>query len=295
MVCGWRLIAGLWALGFLGTSIAPAQDYEIKLTRPAKVGAEYHIAAVGSKSMKSTSKVDGKVVEEQNKNFSVDFESDVKALEVDKNGQPSKVSLAVDKCILKQGGEEKPLLAKGAVVTASVKDDEAVFEIAGRPADAETAEALDLVVMLGMNGASDDEIFGAKERKKVGDRWAINSELAAKELQDVMEGSTVKKEDVAGTVTLDKVVKVGTTDCLQISGEMTVNGATMQGMEVSQIEIHGNFSGLFPADPFKFIMEESHSMTMSITAKGKPDPNGPEMVVESLAERDTNVKITHPN
>jgi len=292
---GLRLIAGLWALGFLGTSVALAQDYEIKLTRPMKVGAEYHIAAVGHSSMKSTIKVNGKVVEEQSKNFSVDFESDDKALEVDKNGEPSKVSLTVDKCILKQGGAEKPLLAKGAVVSASAKDDKKVFEIAGQPVDAETAEALDLVVGLGRNRASDDEIFGTKERKKVGDRWAMNAELAAKELQDVMKGSTVKKEDVAGTVTLDKVVKVGTTDCLQISAEMTVNNVTMPDMEVAQMKVQAHFSGLFPIDLSKDIMEESGSLTMSITAKAKPDPDGPEIVIESVAEQSLNVKITHPD
>ena len=295
MMRGWRLIAGLWALGFLGTSVALAQDYEIKLTRPMKVGAEYHIAAVGHSSMKSTIKVNGKVVEEQSKNFSVDFESDDKALEVDKNGEPSKVSLTVDKFILKQGGAEKPLLAKGAVVSASAKDDKKVFEIAGQPVDAETAEALDLVVGLGRNRASDDEIFGTKERKKVGDRWAMNAELAAKELQDVMKGSTVKKEDVAGTVTLDKVVKVGTTDCLQISAEMTVNNVTMPDMEVAQMKVQAHFSGLFPIDLSKDIMEESGSLTMSITAKAKPDPDGPEMVIESVAEQSLNVKITHPD
>ena len=292
---GLRLIASLWALGFLGTSVALAQDYEIKLTRPTKVGAEYHIAAVGHNSTKSTAKMDGKVVEEQSKNFSVDFESDVKALEVDKNGEPSKVSLTVDKCILKQGGTEKPLLANGAVVSASVKGDKTVFEIAGQPVDAETAEALDLVVGLGRNRASDDEIFGTKERKKVGDHWAMNAELAAKDLQDVMKGSTVKKEDVAGTVTLDKVVKVGTTDCLQISAEMTVNNAMMPDMKVAQMKIQAHFSGLFPIDFSKDIMEESDSITMSITVKDKPDPDGPEIVVESVTEQSRNVKTTHPN
>ena len=292
---GLRLIAGLWALGFLGTSVALAQDYEIKLTRPTKVGAEYHVAVVGHDSMKSTVKVDGKVVEEQSKNFSVDFESDVKALEVDKNGEPSKVSLTVDKCILKQGGAEKPLLAKGAVVIASVKDDKAVFETAGQPVDAETAEALGLVVQLGKPRASDDEIFGTKERKKVGDHWAMNAELAAKELQDAMKGSTVKKEDVAGTVTLDKVVKVGTTDCLQISAEMTVSNVTMPDRKVAQMKVQAHFLGLFPIDFSKDITEESDSITMSITVKDKPDPDGPEIVVESVAEQSLNVKTTHPD
>lgn len=290
-----RIIVALWALGFLGTSVALAQDYEIKLTRPTKVGAEYHIAAVGRKSMKTTTKLDGKVAEEQSENFAVDFESDVKALEVDKNGKPSKVSLTVDKCILKQGGAGKPLLAKGAVVVASVKDDEAVFETAGQPVDAETAEALDLVVELGRNRASEDEIFGTKERKKVGDHWDMNAELFAKELQDAMKGSTVKKEDVAGTITLDKVVKVGTTDCLQISAEMTVNNVTMPDMKVAQIKVQTHFSGLFPMDFSKDIMEESVSMTMSMTVKGKLDPNGPEIVVDSVVERNGDVKKTHPN
>jgi len=282
-------------LGFLGTSVALAQDYEIKLTRPTEVGAEYHIAVVGHDSMKSTVKADGKVVEEQSKNFSVDFESDVKALEVDKNGKPSKVSLTVDKCILKEGGAEKPLLAKGAVVIASLKDDETVFEIAGQPVDAETAEALDLVVVLGRNRASDDEVFGTKERKKVGDHWAMNAELAAEDLQDVMKGSTVKKEDVAGTVTLDKVVKVGTTDCLQISAEMTVSNVTMPDRKVAQMKVQAHFLGLFPIDFSKDITEESDSITMSITVKDKPDPDGPEIVVESVAEQSLNVKTTHPD
>ena len=295
MMRGLRLIAGLWALGFLGTSVALAQDYEIKLTRPMKVGAEYHMAAVGHSSMKTTVKADGKVAQEQSEDFSVDFESDVKALEVDKNGDPSKVTLTVDKCILKQGGAEKLLLAKGTVVSASVKDDKDVFEVAGQPVDAETAKALSVVVTLGKNHASDDEIFGTKERKKVGDHWAMNAELAAKDLQELAPG--IKKEDIAGTVTLDKVVKVGTTDCLQVSAEMTANNMALPlpaGMKVEQSKLQAHFSGMFPIDISKDMMEESESMTMSMTAKGKPNPDGPEMIIEMAAQQNKTVKITHP-
>ena len=83
--------------------------------------------------------------------------------------------------------------------------------------DPDTEESLRLLNLVSENpnGPTDDEIFGSKERKKVGDRWEGNSELMAKELTHF--GILVKKEDLKSTATLEKVVTVGKTECLQLS------------------------------------------------------------------------------
>jgi len=79
---------------------------------------------------------------------------------------------------------------------------------------------------------------------------------------------------------------------------MTVNNLVLplpEGMKLEQSKVQAHFSGLFPIDLSKDVVEESYNMTMSMTAKGKPDPDGPEIVVESVAEQGMNVKTTHPN
>ena len=86
-----------------GASLAADADYAIKLDRPEKVGAEFHMAAAGSQTTVINATVDGRPGPQKKTDLAVDLAAGVKVLEVDKNGSPSKITLTVEKCSARKG------------------------------------------------------------------------------------------------------------------------------------------------------------------------------------------------
>lgn len=274
---------------------ALAQDYEIRMNRPMTVGQEYQVSATGREVQKATVTVNGQVVKNENQESAIEVELAAKVLEIDRNGVPSKASLAIVKCLEVKGETRTPLVPAGTVVVASLKDKEPVYEIDGRQASPEAQRALSQVYSLGKGGPTDDQIFGATERKKIGDRWAMNSELAAKDA--AASGLDVKQEDIKGAVTLEKIVKAGGTDCLQLAAEMNIARfapPAPPGLVVEKAKVLARMSGAFPINASLGIAEKSETMTLSAVMKGsKPQPDAPDLVVETVAERQTTIRYTY--
>lgn len=289
-ICVLTAAVGLWLC-----PAALAQDYEIRLQRPMKVGQEFQVSATGRESQKATVSVGGQVVKNENQESAIEIEASVKVLEIDKNGTPSKESLVIGKCLAVKGETRTPLAPADAVVTASLVNNEPTFEIDGQKVSPEAQRALAQVFTLGKGGPTDDHIFGTAERKKIGDRWAMNSQLAAEDA--ARSGLTVKNEDVTGAVTLEKVVKVGDTECLQLSVTMDIAKIVPPappGLKIEKGTVHAQMSGKFPTNAALYTQEKSEALTITVVMKGKPQPDAPEILVDTVAERQTTAKYTYP-
>ena len=284
------------AVGLLLCPAAVAQDYEIRLTRPMKVGQEYQVSAAGRESQKATVMVNGQAVKNENQESAIEVELAAKVLEIDKNGAPVKATLKIGKCLEVKGEKRTPLVPAGTVVVAYMKDKEPVYEIDGRQASPEAQRALTQVYTLGKGESNDDQILGTAERKKIGDRWAMNSELAAKDA--AANGIDVKPEDIKGTVTLEKIVKAGGTDCLQLAAEINIARFALPappGLVVEKGTVQARMSGAFPINTSLGVAEKSETMTIMAVMKGaKPQPDAPDLVVETVAERQTTIRYTYP-
>jgi hypothetical protein len=289
----------LWAMLAVIAVMAPAMaaaepDYAIKLTRPEKAGNEFRIAAVTSQTIASMAKTPGKADEQRTDTATVTLDAAVKVLEVDKNGTPSKITLTVDKLTVKKNeAAAAELLVKGTVVTASVKDGASVFEVEGKAVTPEKAMALAMVVTLGEGQAADDETFGTKDRKKVGDQWPINAELASKEM--AKKGMGVAKEDLTGTVKLEGAVKVGAVECLDIRARMVgkkFSTPPAPGFKTQDGSIEVAFAAKLPVDPAARSLEQSMDMTAKTVATGKLDPQGPDVTIDSTIKISSTVKFS---
>jgi len=284
------------AVGLWLCSAALAQDYEIRLHRPVKVGQEYQMSATGRETQKMTAWAGAQVIKSEVQEMAVEIEASAKVLEVDKNGAASKESIMIGKCLEVKGEAKTPLLPAGAVVVASLDaSKEPVFEIDGQKVGPQAHKALSLVFSLGKGGVTDDQVFGTPDRKKVGDQWAMNSQLAADDLKET--GLAVKKEDVTGAVTLEKVVKAADGDCLQLAVTMEIAKVVPPappGFAVEKGTLRAQMSGKFPVNPALQSPEKSDSMTITFVMKGKPQPDAPEVVVETVAERQTTCKYAYP-
>jgi hypothetical protein len=171
-------LVGLIVLTSLPTT---AQDYEIKFHHPTKVGQRFKQTETATENSQTTMTIPGRPPQVKKTEFTIEWESTGTVMEVDSSGRATKESHIIAKMNRIKGTAKEVLLTGGTKVVASVKGKEEVYEIDGKPASRELAEALGHVISLSDGGATDDDIFGTKERKKVGDSWSINEELALKD------------------------------------------------------------------------------------------------------------------
>jgi hypothetical protein len=270
------LILALWPCASL-----LAQDYEIRLHRPQVVGQKYRLSATGRSARTQVVKSGDKILRNDSAKFAVEFEGAVTVLAVDDRGKPSKLSLEIEKLSRTDDAGSKELVSKGSVVTVSMKDGAEVSETDGHLLSQPTQEAITVILPLyPPNGPTADELFGTNERKKPGDHWDANTEMA----KDILRlGATARKEDLSGTVTFEKVVKVGKTECLQISGSMDCSRYVPdvpRGMKAEKGILKIGFSEKLPVAASMPALELTQSSNVSYTMKGRPDPTGDEMTID---------------
>ncbi len=271
---------------------AAAGDYEIRLHRPVRVGEKFHVLSTGSNAEKTVITVGGNLFRDDRENYEAAFESVVKVLATDRNGLPTKESITVLRCEKKEAFDRKSLLPKGTVVVASLKDNEEVFEIDDKPVSREVHDLLSFFVTLSKGKATDDEIFGTRQRKQVGESWNINAELAAQDLEDLHLG--VRKENIVGKTTLEKVVKAGETDCLLVSAEVTVGKLIPplpEGLSMERSLLRANMSAKLPVDTAAQSREDTMEVSFTFAARGKPAPDSPELVIDGSFERHITEKV----
>ncbi|HUT12099.1 MAG TPA: hypothetical protein VMY42_16475 [Thermoguttaceae bacterium] len=260
-----------------------AQDYEIRMSRPMKVGEKYELTASGSKSKRMTTSVQGQVVKEDKSSFTAKLEGTITVLEVDERGQEQKITLTVSKCVMSVNGDadEKEALTEGTEVVAQLRDGEEVFLIDDKPAPSDIEEMLDLFSTLPTTKVTGDDMFGTKERKKVGDSWAINSTAAARGF-DAGKGTKVEPENIKGSTKLEKVLVVDGSKCLQLLGRMEISEFVLPmppGFSVEKANVSLDSLGELPVDTSIGHLSQAMNMTMTVSIKGKPSPDAPEVTI----------------
>ncbi|NVN93077.1 MAG: hypothetical protein HXX11_21120 [Desulfuromonadales bacterium] len=212
---------------------------------------------------------------------------------IDEIKREKKLSLFVTSCLVKTNGStfEREMLAKGTQVIAQQRDGKVEFVIDGKVVSKETAEILCHLISLHPSQASDDDVFGTKERKTVGDSWAVNSVKGAVDLSS--RGIIVDAKDIKGSTQLEKVVEVGGTKCLQISAKMemsNISPSLPKGMSVMQSNASATFSGEFPVDVSARPLSEGMTASIAFVAKGKSTPEAPEITLAMDLEESKHVK-----
>jgi hypothetical protein len=270
-----------------------AQEYEIKLVRPVKVGDKNREISTGSNRQQSTVFSGDQIIKSGQSLTTIELDAETTVLEIDKEGHPIKESLLVNQCSIKSDARTIPSVEKGTVITILVKDGKTAFEIDGKPVDEALSMALSLVENLYTGGVSDDDVFGSSEKHKIGDSWKLNTEKIPADLarHDV---KTVK-ENIEGTVKLEKLEKSGDIDCLLITAEMTLKDLVPklpEGLKIESSAMMNSFSALLPIDTSIPRLDQTVEFKMQMTIRGRPNPNAPPVKIISTNERKSSNKIT---
>ena len=298
------LLAGLYSASAARADDKPAdaarEQYEIRIARKINVGTKYHLTADGALIRQVNIKAGGEAKQQPDDGFGIHLEGTVEVLALDAIGEEAKVACTVDKCTRITSKGQTELVPAGKVIIAEAKGKDTVFSIKDGPElPKDAAEALDLAISLDTGDElNDDELFGTKEKQKVGAAWPVNREGVSKDADRV--GVVVKPEDVEGSFRLEGLEKAGDVECLKLSGSLKMKKLTRkddeddglpEGFSVESGSMEAKYGGLFPVDPSVGSLAESASMTFVTTIKSKAGAGGgPEVTVESKVQRAAEMK-----
>ncbi len=289
----------VYGVVLLASSPLSAQNYQIRLSRDAKAGEKFELSASGSESEQLTMSTQGKVFKTENSFLDAKLDGTITVLEVDELMRESKLSLLVSRCMSSIDGNfnEQEALPEGTQVVAQLRDGKTEFLVDGNAATEEIAKILNLFIDLSHLAITDDDIFGTKESRTVGESWPINSALAAKGFtrEAALRGLIVDKENIKGYTKIDKMVEVDGTKCLEINATMEMNNFALplpSGLAIERSNIAGTFSGTYPVNVSMRSLSDGSKITMMLVAKGKLAPDSPEITLSINEEQSIQKKET---
>jgi hypothetical protein len=260
-----------------------ADDYEIHLNRPAKVGDVRKVNESGSDRTSMVMMVNGQKAQDQNQDAAVTLVGEEKVLEVSDKGAVTKYACTVTKCEITQEGKTVELVPAGKIieVTHAAGKNTPSFKIDGQEVDAPMAQHLNIVLSVSDPAKpNDDATFGTKERKKVGDTWEANKDMIITTLKDMK--IPVTKEGMTTQVKLKDVKNVGGIPCMTIEMNFMIPleaggriGEMPQWLSIQSGKFDVSLSGVVPIDPAGQPLSSTKQMSMKATFAGNAPDGSP--------------------
>jgi len=281
------LVAGLIA------SVS-AQDYAIKMTRPAKAGVKYHLNASGS-LLEQKAIITGGKTNLTSSEHRIELSGKAEVLEIDAKGHELKTAITIEKCVKTTGKSQLDLLPDGKTIIATSTNGQAIFAITDGatllPGD---AALLQLVVPLYDGSADPDELFGTAERQHLGSSWPINAAAVVRDMQQ--RGMDLKSEDIHGTTTFVSMTNVAGRDCFELRTEMQIKSMAPPlplGTRLARSEVKTVFNFMLPVDATRERASDSAHFTIKLAYQGKTGPKKQEVMVEGVQERKSERRMTY--
>jgi hypothetical protein len=270
------------------SAVFAAEDYAILLTRSEKVGDRYRIDARGRSRQQQRISLGGKAAGNEDKQLDVHLVALATVLAVDEKLEASRVEYRVESCRQSSSGKtEEVVVPPGTKILAESRDGETTFTVAGRPVPSEVEEALKVVISVhSSDSPTDDEVFGTRERKRVGDKWGIHAADAAQNLS--RSGLHVSADDLKGSVRLDGLRTLDAIQALEISAHIRADKISIdapRGMRIESGLLEADLSGFIPVDPkSRERLSDKMQMKMSVRVGGQKPETGEKVTLEVSME-----------
>ena len=253
-----------------------ADDYTVVFDRPYKVGDAYHVEATSTDRQDRTVQIPDMPAQSETVKKKTTLAGDVKVLAVTEKGRPTKLTLTIANLEISEGdGPASKPLKPGQVLVLTRNGDEkvAALEGGGDLPPAVAAAVNELVSAADPQSPTEDESFGTKDRKKVGDEWDVNAEsLRASSLK---QGIPVAKDGVRGKVKLVEVRREGGVE----SGVYDLNvtavgekGGKMPklppGFAIDELTLKVTGHKVAPLDPALHTTAETLDVAMNLKVAG---------------------------
>jgi hypothetical protein len=247
-------------LALVTTTAVDARNYVVHMSTPVHAGESYAVTATGSRIDKTL--IGDRVLKAAE--YQVNFQGRAEVLEVDGKGRPFKIAFTVEKFTEIDGGVTIDLLKSGSVIVADGSQQQPIFVKDGT-IEQSVLEAFQLIYSAHKPGdATDDEVFGSKEAKGIGDSWSINLALASESLKNSQ--ITIPAGHLSGIISLVARDKIATIDCLSLRGELRADDFTSKdlppGVTLDRASLQAIFRGCYPIEDSRHSYKEGGDITM---------------------------------
>lgn len=213
----FRLLLGLCFLA--GVALAD-ETYDLRMARPVKAGAKFKLAARVAFQSETKSDFVGLPDEVEKVNVACKVTGELTVVNVTGKGMAKEIRLKLEEVESYRNGEPAKLFSVGDVITMKHHPEKDEIHVNGEEPDAEAAELLDaLLNVCAEEEATDDEVFGAKGKVKVGDEWTANREALAVEMKrQNLDG--LKADDFKATTKVAEKTTVNGEPAVRVICEM---------------------------------------------------------------------------
>jgi len=257
------------ALATVSSTGGGGDRHQIVLHRPHRVGdrAELTLRAQSVTTQRIT--IEGQEVQNDVDSLDIVLVADGVIQEVDERGKATKTEYTVRQCTT-GGDQPRELLPAGSVivVTAVPPPGDGTITLRGGELTEEQIKRIDLVVSTTVSPVDDDELFGSEEPRAIGDTWAVDSNLAARDLSKI-ENLTFAADNVEGGTTFTALETVDDVPCQRLEATMRAQGFELTGLpegatpQDASLELQ--MSGALPLDTSIPRLRSDEAMRMQMT------------------------------
>ncbi len=234
-------------------SAANGETYSINLEPPAKIGQAYNVSAQGDWTQTSTIP---RAADKNKKNnvmqIRVELDARVQIVQVYPSSLPAVEIYTVRRCEKFDDKGRHPVASIGSTILATTRDGLPYYELNGKKASPEEAQALRAVIPVrDPLEPPADQVFGSDRPRAVGSTWGLRTAALSEAWR--RRGVRLSEESLSGFTRLDQVVDFANTDCLEIRSEViyknfvppsTENFKVVQGSRRSLITVKVPQNGL---------------------------------------------------
>ncbi len=259
-----------------------AKTYAVHFGRESRVGERLHFVKDHASDMITKITRDGAPIPDQHdkrEKHTLHYDAVSTVVAVDTKGRSTR--LRYDVKDLTSDGQRLP--ASIIELTRHAKEKDADIIVDGSPTSEDVRKALHSLLKLGLDGASDDEIFGPKTPQAIGAHWAIDEPLAIASFKDDgVDVSTIK-----GEVWLDGTTNIDGAECLSVHATLDMRGMKIPDLPPGSVMEEGHataqMSAVLPLDG-RVGRAVDHLTTKLLFRIRVPAPQGSPMIVSVEAK-----------
>ena len=282
---------------FLSISFVPillGQDYAVRLAATNRAGQKYQVSSKCSEYRINALYSDGSLLKQEAETNVWRLMATVEVVAVNDKGRATELRVSIKDFVEIDALKTNVLFTAGTEMKAVMQPKGVEFQAGGKAISPKLNGLLSsLVEVKSPSEPTDDQIWGTLDKKKMGDTWKPNLELAVQYMQQ--DSYKIDPKSVEAKMKLSSIVETNGVKCLQVQGQLnapSVGVNVARGMVVRNASLNVELSGLFPVSPDKSCLQNTERAVFNMTALGKTkDGHGIQLNAE--AERKMERKFTY--
>ena len=270
----------------------PEGKFRIALVRTARVGDTVRLRHVTRDLRDTRVTKAGRLVDRKSYARRVTLEAIVETLAVAADGRATKRRYRVQRLEADTQKAPRVIVPKGTeIVITQAPGKQGVLSASGLNLSKEDQQALDAVLPTSMSETTEQQVFGSREPRAIGESWAVDVERARAMLDET--GIRPRRPPRGSTRVLEQR-DVGGEPCLMVLARMELDGFALAEMEpdarIEQSSLRMRATTALPLDLARPPREQSVSIETQITLLTEKGADKLRIEIDSKREYETAIE-----